>query len=178
MLNTERLIIRRLTDYDTNDLHEYLSIPDTYIFEPGNPISKEEAHLLCTERSRGDSFYAVELRDSNKMIGHLYFSRNEPTDFMTWELGYIFNPKFMNKGYCTEASKEILKYAFNKLKAHRVEAFCNPSNNASWHVLENIGMKREGFFKEKAFFRKDSNNNPIWHDCYAYGLTDKDYQCI
>ncbi len=175
MLHTKRLIIRKFSANDSNDLFEYLSLPDTYIFEPGNPITKEEAYNLCIERSKGDSFYAVELRDTHKMIGHLYFAQTEPIDFQTWELGYIFNPKFMNKGFCTESSKEIIQFAFNDLKAHRVEAFCNPLNDASWHVLENIGMKREGFFKEKAFFRRDSENNPIWHDCYAYGITSKDY---
>lgn len=175
MLHTERLIIRNLTEHDANDLYEYLSLPDTYIFEPGNPITLKEANDLCLERSTGNSFYAVELCDIGKMIGHLYFAQIEPLDFMTWELGYIFNPKFTNKGYCTESSKKIVDYAFNELKAHRIEAFCNPFNDASWHVLNNIGLKREGFFKEKAFFRRDSQDNPIWHDSYAYGLTSKDY---
>ncbi len=177
MLRTERLIIRKFSEYDANDVYEYLSLPETYLFEPGNPITREESSSLCIERSKGNSFYAVESRDTHKMIGHLYFSQINPTEFMTWELGYIFNPKFANRGYCTEASKAILEYAFRELAAHRVEAFCNPLNNASWHVLENIGLKREGFFREKAFFRRDSYNNPVWHDCYAYGLTDKDYQC-
>jgi RimJ/RimL family protein N-acetyltransferase len=175
MLNTERLIIRKFTVYDANDLFEYLSLPDTYIFEPGNPVAKEDAYNLCAERAESNSFFAVELRGANKMIGHLYFAQSEPFDFFTWELGYIFNPAFMNKGYCTESSKEIMKYAFNNLMAHRIEAFCNPLNVPSWHVLENIGMKREGFFKEKAFFRRDSQSNPIWHDCYAYGITSRDY---
>ena len=175
MLQTERLIVREFAERDAMDLFEYLSLPDTYIFEPGSPITREEARNLCIERSKGDSFYAVELRGVKKMIGHLYFSQTGPKEFMTWELGYIFNPVFMNKGYCTESAKELLAYAFTELNAHRVEAFCNPLNEASWHVLENIGMKREGFFKEKAFFRKDASGNPSWHDCFAYGITEKEH---
>jgi RimJ/RimL family protein N-acetyltransferase len=178
LLQTDRLTIRNFTLADANDLYEYLSLPDTYIFEPGSPISKEEAKQLCVERSKSDSFLAVELRVTHKMIGHLYFSRSEPIDFMTWELGYIFNPKYFNKGFCTEASRAIIKYAFNDLQAHRIEAFCNPLNAASWHVLEKAGMKREGFFKEKAFFRKDINDKPLWHDCYAYGVGDKEFKNI
>ena len=45
------------------------------------------------------------------------------------------------------------------MKSHKVVAFCNPENTASWKVLEKIGMEREGFFKQKAFFRRDDNGN-------------------
>jgi RimJ/RimL family protein N-acetyltransferase len=89
---------------------------------------------------------------------------------MTWELGYIFNPKFQNQGFCAEASSAVIEYAFQEMDVHKVVAFCNPKNIPSWKLLEKIGMEREGFFKQKAFFRKDDEGNPLWHDCYAYGI--------
>lgn len=175
MIETKRLCIRKFTANDSSDLYEYLSLPDTYLYEPGMPITKDEASALCAERSEGNSFYAVVLRESQKMIGHLYFSQTEPAKFMTWELGYIFNPGFTNLGYCTESAGAMLSYAFTVLGAHKAVAFCNPLNTASWRVLEKIGMRREGFFREKAYFREDENGNPLWHDCFAYGLTKGDF---
>ena len=175
MLETDRLFIRKFQLEDLSDLYEYLSLPEIYIFEPGNPITLEQSKDICLERSKGNSFYAVEIKNEHKMIGHLYFEQIPPLEFMTWELGYIFNPKYQRNGYCTEASRKIIEYAFNDLHAHRITAFCNPINIGSWHVLEKSGLKREGYFKEKAFFRKDKENKPLWHDCYAYGLLDKDY---
>ncbi|HAE22315.1 MAG TPA: GNAT family N-acetyltransferase [Spirochaetaceae bacterium] len=172
MIETPRLTIRRFAKTDAQDLFEYLSLPDTYLFEPGEPISLEEAHALASERSSGGSFFAVELKGANRMIGHLYFDKIEPCYFMTWELGYIFNPRYHNKGYCSEAAKAIVDYGFSVLLAHRIVAHCNPLNCASWKVLERIGMKREGHFKKMAFFRKDENGSPLWHDAYAYGLVE------
>ena len=176
MLETERLILRKFRREDSNDLFEYLSSPEIYRFEPGDPITIEQSRMLCIERSRGNNFFAVETKLQHKVIGHLYFEQIQPSEFMTWELGYIFNPKYQGKGYCTEASRRIIEYGFHDLHAHRITAFCDPQNPASWLVLEKLGLKREGFFKEKAFFRRDEENEPIWHDCYAYGILDKDYK--
>ena len=176
MLETERLLLRKFRREDSNDLFEYLSSPEIYRFEPGDPITIEQSRMLCIERSRGNNFFAVETKLQHKVIGHLYFEQIQPSEFMTWDLGYIFNPKYQGKGYCTEASRRIIEYGFHDLHAHRITAFCDPQNPASWRVLEKLGLKREGFFKEKAFFRRDEENKPIWHDCYAYGILDKDYK--
>jgi ribosomal-protein-alanine N-acetyltransferase len=133
-------------------------------------VTMAEAQRLARERAAGIDFCAVVLKAENKMIGHLYFHQIDPKEFMTWELGFILNPKYQGKGYCTEASRALVEYAFAFWKAHKVVAFCNPLNIASWKVLEKIGMKREGCFEKKAFFKRDAAGNPIWHDCRAYGL--------
>jgi ribosomal-protein-alanine N-acetyltransferase len=174
-IETERLVIRAHSPEDWRDLFEYLSVPETYIYEPGSPITADGAKKMSIERSGSDIFLPVILKENRKMIGHLYFNRTGPEEFMTRELGYIFNPRYHNKGYATEASAAILGYGFDDLHAHKIVAFCNPRNIASWRVLEKIGMEREGLFREKAFFRKDSNNEPVWHDCYAYGILRKQY---
>ena len=170
MLETERLIIRSHIEADWQDLYEYLSLEQTYVFEPGKPISESEARQITADRAQGKDFLAVVLKCMHKVIGHLYFHHTEPGEYLTWELGYIFNPEFHNRGYCTEASRSIIVYAFKTLHAHKVVAYCNPLNPASWKVLEKCGMRREGHFLQKAFFRRDVNGRPVWHDCYAYGI--------
>ncbi|MBN1798659.1 MAG: GNAT family N-acetyltransferase [Spirochaetales bacterium] len=170
MIETERLCIRKFIKNDWQDLHEYLSLKEIYIFEPGEPISCAEAEKITNERAKGNDFFAVVLKEQHKMIGHVYFHHEEPKEYLTWELGFIFNPVYQRKGYCTEACRNIVKYAFEHLNTHRIVAYCNPKNTASWKVLEKIGMKREGFFEKKAFFRRDNKGNPLWHDCCAYGM--------
>ena len=171
-IQTNNLIIRNHVESDWENLYEYLSLPETYEFEPGSPVTREEARKLTVERSNGNDFLAVVHKNSNHMIGHLYFHLCEPEKFMTWELGYIFNPDYHNQGYCTEASSALINFAFRELHAHKIVAFCNPANISSWKVLEKIGMEREGFFRQKGFFKTDSQGNPIWHDCYAYGIVN------
>ena len=175
MIETERLFIRKFMVDDWRDLCEYLSLQETYTFEPGDPVTEEGAKQIAFERAREDDFLAVILKKEKKLIGHVYFNQEEPKEFLTWEMGFIFNPAFQNKGYCTEAARRIVEYARKELGAHRVVAYCNPLNPASWRVLEKIGMTREGYFKKKGFFRKDKHGNPLWFDCYAYGMLLDDH---
>jgi len=175
ILETERLIIRKFNKNDWKDLYEYLSIPEIYTFEQGEPIDKNEAKALAKDRSSGKGFYAVVLKSSDRLIGHIYFNQTEPFDYMTWELGFIFNPLYQNNGYGTESSKAIIDYGFNKLYAHRIIAYCNAENIASRKLLEKIGMRREGHFLKKAYFKKDRNNNPLWFDSYSYAILRDEY---
>lgn len=168
MIETDRLTIRRFTPPDDQDLYEYLSNPDVYLYEPGNPINREQAHELALQRSAGNDFWAVILKSENKLIGHLYFKKLEPEEQMTWELGYIFNPAYQGKGYASEAAGALVDYAFTHYHAHRVMARCNPENTASWKLLEKIGFNREAYFRSYHFFRKDEAGSPLWTDAYEY----------
>ncbi len=176
LIETHYLFIRRFKETDSHDLYEYLSNPETYAFEPGQPISLSEAKRLAKERSEGTDFYAVVLKESEKMIGHLYFKQIDPQVMMTWELGYIFNPSYHRKGYASEAARALIEYAFQNQTVHRIMARCDPKNPASWKLLEKIGFRREGHFKQSATFRNDEFGNPIWHDAYEYGLLKEDLE--
>ncbi len=170
MIDTPRLIIRRFTPDDWRDLYEYLSLEQIYTFEPGEPINEKEAKDIANERANTNNFYAVVLKDTMKMIGHLYFQQINPERFLTWEIGYIFNPAYYNNEYCTEASQYLIDYAFKELKAHRIIGFCNEKNIPSWRVLEKIGLRREGHFIKKAYFRKDEQGKPLWFNTYQYAI--------
>ncbi len=175
IMETDRLIIRNFSEDDWEDLYEYLSQKEVLRYEPGGPSSQEECRQMAADRSKGNSFWAVCLKENGKMIGHLYFQQTEPAEFLTWELGYIFNPSYYRKGYATEASKRIVRYAFDELGAHRIVAMCNPENTASWRLMERLHMRREGCFIKKAFFRRNEEGSPIWHDAYEYAILHEDW---
>ena len=173
MIETDRLLIRKFKVSDYNDLYEYLSDPVTYVFEPGSPVTLGEAKVLARQRSKGNDFSAVVLKQNNKMIGHLYLEHLEPKERLTWELGYIFNPAYQRKGYASKASAALTDYAFKNFVVHRIMARCNPDNIASWKLLERIGFKREGYFKKWGFIHRDDNGNPIWTDAYEYSRIEE-----
>jgi RimJ/RimL family protein N-acetyltransferase len=177
LLTTEGLIIRPFLPGDYRDLYEYLSLPETYRFEPGKPITLKEAKDECRRRAKGNMFWAAVLKDGpQKLIGHVSFYQMEPKLFLTWEIGYIFNPAFQNKGYASEAAQAVIKYAFKELGAHRVVGHCNPENTPSWKVLEKCGMKREGLQRKNFLIRNDEKGNPVWLDSYEYAILDEDYK--
>jgi [ribosomal protein S5]-alanine N-acetyltransferase len=168
-IETLRLVVRPFRPDDWQDLHAYLSLPEIYEFEPGEPVGEEQAEALAVERSEGRVFWAVELRAERRMIGHLYFQPLEPAELQTYELGYIFNPAYHGQGYATEAARALVDRAFAEMGAHRVVACCNPANTASWRLLERIGFVREGRLRRNIFFRRDDEGRPIWQDTFAYG---------
>lgn len=173
--NTQRLAVRNFRPDDWKDLYEYLSQKEVLRYEPGSVSDEADCKSKAAERSESDDFLAVCLKATGKMIGHLYFARTEPSEFLTWELGYIFNPAFYGKGYATEACRGILDYAFEKLEAHRVIAMCSPENMPSWRLLERLSMRREGYFRQAAFFRRSEDGKPIWHDACQYAILSSEW---
>ena len=98
MINTSRLLIRHFQEQDSKSLFEYLSNPSIYRFEPGEPISLEKAKELALERVQGTNFWAVILKSTQVMVGHLYFTQTDPKEFLTWELGIFLTLLFIIKG--------------------------------------------------------------------------------
>jgi RimJ/RimL family protein N-acetyltransferase len=176
VMETERLMIRNFIPDDWKDLHEYLSIQDVLKYEPEDASDKEDCKKKALERSQGNIFWAVCLKENAKMIGHVCIFPTEPSEFLTWEIGYIFNPKYYGKGYATEACRTILQYGFEELGAHRIIAMCNPENTKSWRLLERLSMRREGHFLQKAFFRKTQEGEPLWHDAYEYAILKSEWE--
>ena len=171
-IETDRLSVRPFRPDDWRDLYAYLSLPATYEFEPGEPVDADQARAMAEERSRGAAFWAVELRAEGRMVGHLCLGQVEPAELLTWELGYIFNPRDQRRGYATEAARALVAHAFAAMGAHRVVAMCNPANTASWRVLEKAGFEREGHLRQNVFFRRDSAGRPLWQDTFEYGLVN------
>jgi ribosomal-protein-alanine N-acetyltransferase len=167
-IRTERLIVRGFRPGDWRDLFDYLSLPETFRFEPGEPIDADAARALAGERSEGRTFWAVELQERPTMIGHLYFGAMEPAELRTFELGYIFHPAYQGRGYATEAARALVDHAFAEMGAHRVVANCNPENEPSWRLLERIGFVREGHLRRNIFFRCDAEGRPLWQDTFEY----------
>lgn len=175
MLYTERLIIRPFLKSDYKDLHEYLSRKETYNFERGEPISLKTAQKYASDWSKGKNFFAAILKANNKLIGQVSFFPERPPEFKTWQIGYIFHPDYQNKGYATEATQAVIKYAFKELEAHRIVAHCSPENIPSWKVLEKCGMRKEGIAKKDFLLRNDEKGNPIWLDSYDYAILDEEF---
>ena len=68
------------------------------------------------------------------------------------EIGYWIGVPFWGKGFATEASREMLRFAFNEQSFHRITAQVFSRNEASARVLQKIGMKCEG--KLRHHFKK------------------------
>jgi RimJ/RimL family protein N-acetyltransferase len=60
------------------------------------------------------------------------------------ELGYWIGKPYWNQGFCTEAGKALMKYAFAELGLLRVHASHLSRNPASGRIMTKLGMHHEG----------------------------------
>jgi ribosomal-protein-alanine N-acetyltransferase len=65
--------------------------------------------------------------------------------FQNAYLGYYIGAKHAGQGYMTEALRLALRYAFEHLKLHRLEANIQPANVASIALVKRAGFIREGY---------------------------------
>jgi [ribosomal protein S5]-alanine N-acetyltransferase len=112
--------------------------------------------------------FPVVLEDGSYIIGHIVFHKYFGEH--TYEIGWVFNPKFHNKGYASEAALAVLKFGFEKMKLHRIIATCQPQNIPSYRVMEKIGMRREGYFK------KCIPNDNEWWDEFYYAILREEWK--
>lgn len=175
LIETDRLTIRRFRNDDWGDLHEYLSNAEVVRFEPYDVFSEEDCRNEAARRSSDKAFWAVCLKEDNKLIGNIYFNRQEPDEFSNWEIGYVFNPEYWGKGYAAESCRAIIDYGFRELNARRVVAMCNPENTRSWRLLERLGMRREGHLVKNIYFKRDEQGEPIWNDTYEYAILAEEW---
>jgi ribosomal-protein-alanine N-acetyltransferase len=86
------------------------------------------------------------------MIGTCGFTSFD-YDARSAEIGYVINPKYHKMGIATEAASRVIKYGFESLGLHRIEAHYMVGNDASRKVMENIGMRFEGIHREAMFVK-------------------------
>lgn len=170
ILETDRLVLRRFTGADWRDLYEYLSNPSVVFYEPYEVFSKEDCQREAERRAQQEAFWAVCLKANQKMIGNVYFKRQEPHALCTWELGYVFNPVYYGHGYATESCRAIIHQSFAQWGAHRIVAMCNHDNTASWKLMERLGMRREAHLRQNIFFKHNLDGTPRWCDTYEYAI--------
>ncbi|MFO7957248.1 MAG: GNAT family N-acetyltransferase [Candidatus Brocadiia bacterium] len=176
-LTTERLVLREFEPADWRAVQEYASDPEVVRYVTWGPNTVEETRefLKRTEDARHREprrkySLAVTLRRTGGLLGAcgLYISR--PQD-LGGHIGYVLRRDAWGRGYATEAASRLLQFGFGELGLHRVFATCDVENRASAHVMEKLGMRREGRFRE------DVRNRGQWRDTYLYAILEGEWRC-
>jgi len=157
-IETERLILRRMTKKDADDMFDYAQREDTtkYLTWNPHPTRKFSYQYLVYlhQKYRSGEFYdwGIELRDTGKMIGTCGFTRFDYGND-SGEVGYVINPDYWGRGYATEAVKRVIRFGFDYLSLHRIEAKYMEENVASRRVMEKCGMTFEGVYRDSLFIK-------------------------
>lgn len=154
MLETERLVLRKLEDTDFErmflmdsdpEVMKYLGTPATSVEESKNMIKMIQKQY----EENGVGRLAVIEKESGLMIGWsglklLTQPVNGHTN--TLDLGYRFIPESWGKGYAIEAAKASLDYGFKELIADTIYAYADSGNVGSNHILIKLGFEKVNEF--------------------------------
>lgn len=151
-LITERLLLRKLSMNDVQDMFEYTSSSGVAKYLSWNEHRDIEQAQLFIKSSLMEyeglkSYpYAIELKSTHKFIGVL---RAYDIDYSNkhCEISYILNPAFQSLGYMEEAVNVFISHCFHKVGFNRIQAKCMLENESSQKLMKRVGMEFEGILK-------------------------------
>lgn len=155
---TDRLILREMRRSDAKDMYEYSCNPETskYLLwdvHKSPDFTKEFIDYVISKYKSGEySDWALVYKENSKMIGTTGFTRIDEENRVA-EIGYVLNPDYWGMGLATEAAAAAIKFAFETLNMHRVEAKFMFGNDASLKVMKKLGMKFEGYQRDLMFVK-------------------------
>jgi len=82
---------------------------------------------------------------SGGIVGVVNFSQIFLRGFRNAYVGFYGMARFARHGLMTEALRLAIRYAFDEIGLHRVEANIQPVNAASIALVRRVGFQREGF---------------------------------
>jgi RimJ/RimL family protein N-acetyltransferase len=147
-LETDRLVLRRFTMADADDLFDLDGDPEVMHFiTGGRPTPREEIEndvlpVFLRYYERGDryGFWAAVEKSTGDFLGWFHFRPREGGDPDEAELGYRLRRYAWGKGYATEGSRALIHKGFSELGVRRVVAETMAVHAASRRVMENAGL--------------------------------------
>ena len=172
-LETDRLILRPFSIADSEKVRQLAGDKKIYETTLNVPFPYEDGMAEKWISSHLPNFYngsgvnlAVTLKGTGDLIGAIGLGAAKP--HRRAELGYWIGVPFWNKGYCTEASREFIKYGFEVLGYHKITSRHMESNPASGKVMEKAGMLKEGCLFDEVV--KDDH----YHTLIVYGIINSE----
>lgn len=144
VLETERLLLRRLTQGDFEALCKILKDEETMTAYEGAFTDEEVQQWLDRQLARyaqwGFGLWAVVLKETGEVIGQCGLTMQPWKEREVLEIGYLFQRAYWHQGYATEAARACKRYAFDVLKAEEVCSIIRDTNTASQRVALRNGM--------------------------------------
>jgi ribosomal-protein-alanine N-acetyltransferase len=175
IIHTARLMLRPFCEADARAVQRLAGereVASTTLNIPHPYEDGVAAQWIGTHREqfeRGESVvFAVVRRTDDDLVGAIELSIS-PRDSRA-ELGYWIGKPFWNNGYCTEAARAIVRFAFEELGMARVTANHVGRNPASGRVMQKAGMMHEGRL------RRHVRRWGQFEDLELYGILKEEYR--
>jgi ribosomal-protein-alanine N-acetyltransferase len=157
-LSTHRMQLRRLSLGDARAIFELFANPDVARYQDVEPFTHFEEAQQWIERmgqrqARGEAMrWAMVLRETGRLVGtcgYVAFARRVARG----TLGYEIGKSYWGRGLMPEGLAAIIRYGFEQLDLHRIDAYVMTPNARSARVLQKLGFAAEGVLRDYGFWK-------------------------
>lgn len=177
LIETERLILDRLTRDDVDSISSWSGDPAVYQYLSAYPKSRAEVEkvvgMVVDAYARPDCYYwAIRIKGSKDVIGVIFMDTVYDRNCMC-AVEFILARRHWGFGYAEEALRAIINYMFTHTDCHRMQAKAPINHRAGEVTLHRVGMFREGVLRE-AYMDKEHPDS--WNDMVIYGVLSSEWQ--
>ena len=164
MVRSPRVTLRPPADGDQDEFLECVrasaELHRPWISLPATP-EEYQAYLQRYQRPTEESLL-VCLRSTGAMAGLVNINSIIRGRFQCGSLGYAAFAPAAGQGYMTEGLGLVLRYAFEQLRLHRLEANIQPGNHASLRLVQRLGFRHEGSSPDMLFIEGAWRDHERW----------------
>ncbi|MEG3976292.1 GNAT family protein [Microcoleus sp. herbarium8] len=157
-IETERLLLRKITLNDASDMFEYACHSEVSEYTMWSTHTSLEdtkyfiKSLIKMYKKRELVDWGIVHKVDEKFIG--------TCGFVEWsmnhsraEIGYALSGRYWGEGYMSEAVNAVIEFGFREMLLNRIMGRCEVNNIASARVMEKVGMQLEGVLRQQLFVK-------------------------
>ena len=151
IVETERLVLRKLTKDDSLDVFKILSDSETVKYLNLDAVNNVDDVIKLIEEylngyKEGNKFpFAIVDKNTNNFIG-VFLIKLDIFDDDCFEFTVYIDKEFWNKGVYTEVLPKMIQFAFENIETGNFRGFVMKNNTASAKVLLKNNFKLEKSF--------------------------------
>lgn len=174
VLTSGQVVLRELRVSDAPSLFAMLTTEEVsrFISPPPSTVEGFERFIAWTQRQRAAGTYvcfAVTVKGSDAAIG-IFQVRELEKGFQTAEWGFAIGSQFWGTGAFVEGARLTLRFAFDVLGVHRLEARAAVRNGRGNAALLKVGAVPEAVLRQ-SFLR-----NGEYLDQTLYAIVEDDWR--
>lgn len=175
VLDTERLRLRPVRRTDADHVLEVFGDDAAMRYWSHEPLADLDAahdyidRMMSGFAARTLFQWVIAERESDAMVGTVTLYQWDRQNRRA-EVGFMLGRAHWGRGFAQEAVRAVLRFAFDRMDLHRVEADTHPDNAASLRLLERLGFRREGHLRERWF------TFGAWSDSVLLGLLRSEFE--
>ena len=174
VLETERVILRKILRSDSYDMHTYACREDVTRYLTWYPHksfeeTREYIDYITRRYAEGKFFdWGLEYKADRRFIGTCGFTSININQNKA-EVGYVLSPLYWGRRIMPEVLRAVIDFGFETFGFNKIEARYIDGNEKSANVMKSCGMKYESTEYKGLFIKGE------YKTVHTYAVTKEDF---